>query len=376
MNNNPLKKLVTLQKEGKAVGIYSACSANKYVIEATLKRGKQDNSCVLIESTANQCDQNGGYTGMTPLDFKNFVLEIADKVGVELSDCNVTRFADGEVSVSINETVRGHIVFVIQSTSAPVNDNYMELLVMIDALKRASAKEINVIMPYYGYSRQDRKAAPRQPISAKLMADLLQAAGADRMMCLDLHAAQIQGFFDIPIDNFLALPILGKYFVKKNLSDVVVVSPDHGGTTRARKLAEILDSPIAIVDKRRPKPNSAEVMNLIGDVKDKNCVIIDDMVDTAGTLAIVVDKLMEQGAKSVYACCSHALLSGNACDKLDRTQLKELVITNSVRLPDEKKEKYPWIKQLSIATLLARGIMNIVDDKPVSDLFTYTKEEL
>ena len=302
--------------------------------------------------------------------------EIADKVGVELSDCNVTRFADGEVSVSINETVRGLIVFVIQSTSAPVNDNYMELLVMIDALKRASAKEINVIMPYYGYSRQDRKAAPRQPISAKLMADLLQAAGADRMMCLDLHAAQIQGFFDIPIDNFLALPILGKYFVKKNLSDVVVVSPDHGGTTRARKLAEILDSPIAIVDKRRPKPNSAEVMNLIGDVKDKNCVIIDDMVDTAGTLAIVVDKLMEQGAKSVYACCSHALLSGNACDKLDRTQLKELVITNSVRLPDEKKEKYPWIKQLSIATLLARGIMNIVDDKPVSDLFTYTKEEL
>ena len=302
--------------------------------------------------------------------------EIADKVGVELSDCNVTRFADGEVSVSINETVRGHIVFVIQSTSAPVNDNYMELLVMIDALKRASAKEINVIMPYYGYSRQDRKAAPRQPISAKLMADLLQAAGADRMMCLDLHAAQIQGFFDIPIDNFLALPILGKYFVKKNLSDVVVVSPDHGGTTRARKLAEILDSPIAIVDKRRPKPNSAEVMNLIGDVKDKNCVIIDEMVDTAGTLAIVVDKLMEQGAKSVYACCSHALLSGNACDKLDRTQLKELVITNSVRLPDEKKEKYSWIKQLSIATLLARGIMNIVDDKPVSDLFTYTKEEL
>ena len=302
--------------------------------------------------------------------------EIADKVGVELSDCNVTRFADGEVSVSINETVRGHIVFVIQSTSAPVNDNYMELLVMIDALKRASAKEINVIMPYYGYSRQDRKAAPRQPISAKLMADLLQAAGADRMMCLDLHAAQIQGFFDIPIDNFLALPILGKYFVKKNLSDVVVVSPDHGGTTRARKLAEILDSPIAIVDKKRPKPNSAELMNLSGDVKDKTCVIIDDMVDTAGTLAIVVDKLMEQGAKSVYACCSHALLSGNACDKLDRTQLKELVITNSVRLPDEKKEKYPWIKQLSIATLLARGIMNIVDDKPVSDLFTYTKEEL
>lgn len=299
--------------------------------------------------------------------------EIAEHLGVELSECEVTSFADGEVNISISETVRGYTVFVVQSTNNPVNENYMQLLVMIDALKRASAKEINVIMPYYGYSRQDRKAAPRQPISAKLMADLLQAAGADRMMCLDLHAAQIQGFFNIPIDNFLALPVLAEYFVEKNLEDVVVVSPDHGGTTRARKLAEVLDAPMAIVDKRRPKPNCAEVMNLIGDIVDKNCVIIDDMVDTAGTLAIVVNTLKARGARNVYACCSHAILSGNACEKLDATELKELIITNSVRLSDDKK-KYPWIKQLSIAKLLAAGILNIVDDKPVSDLFTYNKK--
>lgn len=299
--------------------------------------------------------------------------EIAEYLGIQVSECLVSKFADGEVNISIGETVRGCSVFVVQPTNNPVNENYMELLVMVDALKRASAKEINVIMPYYGYSRQDRKAAPRQPISAKLMADLLQVAGADRMMCLDLHAAQIQGFFDIPIDNFLALPILAEYFVEKNLEDVVVVSPDHGGTTRARKLAEVLDAPIAIVDKRRPKPNSAEVMNLIGDINGKNCVIIDDMVDTAGTLAIVVKVLKERGAKAVYACCSHGLLSGTACEKLDATPLEELIITNSVKLSEDKK-KYPWIKQLSIAKLLASGILNIVDDKPVSDLFSYNKK--
>lgn len=299
--------------------------------------------------------------------------EIAECVGVPLSELTIDKFADGEIGINIPETVRGHHVYVIQTTCTPVNENYMELLIMIDALKRASARTINVIMPYYGYSRQDRKAAPRQPISAKLMADLLQAAGADRMMCLDLHAAQIQGFFNIPIDNFLALPVLAEYFVEKNLEDVVVVSPDHGGTTRARKLAEVLDAPMAIVDKRRPKPNCAEVMNLIGDIVDKNCIIIDDMVDTAGTLAIVVNTLKARGARNVYACCSHAILSGNACEKLDATELKELVITNSVRLSDDKK-KYPWIKQLSIAKLLAAGILNIVDDKPVSDLFTYNKK--
>ena len=305
---------------------------------------------------------------------KELAEEIAEHLGIELSACSVSKFADGEVNISIEETVRGYSVFVVQPTNNPVNENYMELLVMLDALKRASAKEINVIMPYYGYSRQDRKAAPRQPISAKLMADLLQVAGADRMMCLDLHAAQIQGFFDIPIDNFLALPVLAEYFVEKNLEDIVVVSPDHGGTTRARKLAEVLDAPLAIVDKRRPKPNQAEVMNLIGDVEGKNCIIIDDMVDTAGTLSIVVKAIKARGAKTVYACCSHGLLSGPACERLDATPLEELVITNSVKLSEDKKEKSPWIKQLSIAGLLAAGILNIVDDKPVSDLFTYNKK--
>ena len=299
--------------------------------------------------------------------------EIAENLGLELSNCEVSRFADGEVNININETVRGYSVFVVQSTSTPVNDNYMELLVMIDALKRASAKEINVIMPYYGYSRQDRKEAPRQPISAKLVADLMQTAGASRVVCFDLHAAQIQGFFNIPIDNFMALPIFAEYFVKMNLEDIVVVSPDHGGTKRARKLAEVFDAPIAIADKRRPKPNSAEIMNLIGDVKDKNCIIIDDMVDTAGTLAAVVVALKEHGAKTIYACCSHGLLSGEACERLNKTPLEKLLVTNSIRQSKERLEKYPWIEVLSIAKLLSNGIMNIVDDKPVSDLFTYTK---
>ncbi len=302
---------------------------------------------------------------------KGLAQEISDYLGIALSDCSVEKFADGEVAITINETVRGHSVFVIQSTSAPVNDNYMELLIMIDALKRASAKEINIIMPYYGYSRQDRKAAPRQPISAKLMADLLQAAGADRIMCLDLHAAQIQGFFNIPIDNFLAFPIFAEYFINKNLEDIVVVSPDHGGTTRARKLAVVLEAPIAIVDKRRPKPNSAEIMNIIGDIKGKNCIIIDDMIDTAGTISIVISALKEKGAKEVYACCSHAILSGNAIEKISNTPIKELVITNSVELPESKKA--PYIVPLSIAELFGRGILNIINDQPVSDLFTYDR---
>lgn len=300
--------------------------------------------------------------------------EIADFMHIELSKCHVNKFSDGEVQVNIDETVRGHTVFVIQSTSNPVNDNYMELLIMIDALKRASAEHINIIMPYYGYSRQDRKAAPRQPISAKLIADLLQVAGADRIMCLDLHAAQIQGFFDIPIDNFLALPIFADYFVKKNLEDIVVVSPDHGGTTRAMKLATALNAPIAIVDKRRPKPNVAEITSIVGEVKDKTCVIIDDMIDTAGTLSLVVKVIKEKGAKAIYACATHAILSGDALEKLAATPLDELVVTNSIRLSPEQKAKYPFIKQLSISELIARGILNIIDDKPVSDLFVYNKD--
>lgn len=295
--------------------------------------------------------------------------EIAKYVGIPLSNCEIKRFADGEVQINIEESVRGHRVFVVQTTSSPVNENYMELLIMIDALKRASAESVTVIMPYYGYSRQDRKAAPRQPISAKLVANLLQTAGADRLVCFDLHAAQIQGFFDIPIDNFLALPLFGEYFVSKNLDDVVVVSPDHGGAVRARKLAEILQAPIAIIDKRRPRPNSAEVMNIVGEIEGKNCIIIDDMVDTAGTLAIVIKTLKERGAKEVYACCTHALLSGNAIEKISDTPIKELVITNTIQLAEEKNR--PFIKQLSVAHLLAAGILAIAGDQPISDLFVY-----
>lgn len=305
---------------------------------------------------------------------KELAEEIAKYMHLELSKCQVNTFSDGEVQINIEETVRGHEVFVVQSTNNPVNHNYMELLIMIDALKRASAEQINIIMPYYGYSRQDRKAAPRQPISAKLMADLLQTAGADRIMCLDLHAAQIQGFFNIPIDNFLALPIFADYFVKKNLDDIVVVSPDHGGTTRARKLAMALDAPIAIMDKRRPRPNCAEILNIIGEVKGKNCIIIDDMIDTAGTLSVSVKALRQAGSKSIYACATHGILSGSAMERLAESQLDELVITNSIALSPEKKQ-YSFVHQLSIAELLARGILNIIDDKPVSDLFQYVRDD-
>lgn len=296
--------------------------------------------------------------------------EIADYVGVKLSACQVTRFADGEVQINIDETVRGHSVFIIQSTNKPVNENYMELFIMIDALKRASAKSINVVMPYYGYSRQDRKASARQPISAKLMADLLQTAGANRVICMDLHADQIQGFFDIPIDNFRALPIFAEYFVNKNLKDVVVISPDHGGTTRARRLADAIDAPIAIIDKRRPKPNVAQVMNLIGEVEGKNCVIIDDIVDTAGTLVAAVNVLKQKGAKSVYCCCTHPILSDPAIDRISGSALSEFVTTNTIALDDEMKEK-GRIVQLSVAKTIGQGILNIVDDKAVSDLFNY-----
>ena len=296
--------------------------------------------------------------------------EIADYVGVELSCCEVKRFADGEVQINIDESVRGHHIFVIQSTNKPVNENYMELFIMIDALKRASAKSINVIMPYYGYSRQDRKAAARQPISAKLMADLLQVAGADRVLCMDLHADQIQGFFNIPIDNFRALPILAEYFDNKGLEDIVVVSPDHGGTTRARRLAEALNAPIAIIDKRRPRPNVAQVMNLIGEVAGKNAIIIDDMVDTAGTLVAAVNVLKEKGAKEVYCCCTHPILSDPALERISNSALKEFVTTNTIVLSEDIKNNDKFV-QLTIAKVFGQGILNIIDDKAVSDLFDY-----
>lgn len=293
--------------------------------------------------------------------------EIADFMGISLAECSISRFSDGEVNINIAETVRGHNVFVVQSTSAPVNENYMELLIMIDALKRASAKTINVIMPYYGYSRQDRKALSRQPISAKLVADLLTKAGATRVVSMDLHAAQIQGFFDIPIDNFEATPILAKYFKDLKLKDVVVVSPDHGGTTRARKFALHFDAPIAIIDKRRPRPNVAEVMNIIGDVDGKNCILVDDIVDTAGTVSIAAEALKKAGAKDIYLAATHPILSGEAVKRIENSPITSFVTTNSIRLPEEKQSEK--IIQISIAKIIAQGIMNIIDDKPISVLW-------
>jgi ribose-phosphate pyrophosphokinase len=299
---------------------------------------------------------------------RDLAQEIADYIGIPLSACEVTRFADGEININISETVRGHKVFVIQSTNMPVNENLMELLIMIDALKRASAREINIVMPYYGYSRQDRKAKARQPISAKLVADLIQVAGATRVICLDLHAAQIQGFFDIPIDNFRALPIIAEYFQKKNLKNVVVVSPDHGGVTRARALADVIQAPIAIIDKMRPEPNVAEVMNIIGSVKNKNCIIIDDMIDTAGSIQAAAKALQDAGAKDIYACCTHPLLSGKAIERIIDSPIIEVVCTNTVPLTEEKRN--PKIVQLSIANLLGQGLINIIDDQGVSTLFS------
>lgn len=294
--------------------------------------------------------------------------EISDALGVPLADCEVKRFADGEVNININETVRGHHVFVVQPTNNPVNENLMELLVMIDALKRASARTINVIVPYYGYSRQDRKAAPRQAISAKLVANLIQVAGASRILIMDLHAAQIQGFFDIPVDHFEALPIFADYFAKKNLDDVVVVSPDHGGVTRARNLARALDNkPIAIIDKRRPEPNKAEVMNIIGDIKGKTCIMIDDMIDTAGSICAGAQALKDSGAKEVYACATHPLFSGPAIERLTNSVIKEVVVTNTIALTEEKKA--PKIIQLSVGQLFGEGIMRIIDDRTLSELF-------
>ena len=265
---------------------------------------------------------------------KPLAKKIADAVGVPLGKTSVDRFSDGEIRINIEESIRGDEIFIIQSTSAPVNDNLMELLIMIDALRRASASTINVVMPYYGYARQDRKARSREPITAKLVADMLEKAGADRVIVLDLHAAQIQGFFDIPVDHLMGAPLLADYFLKNGLEkDAVVVSPDHGGVTRARKLAEFLKAPIAIIDKRRPKANVAEIMNIIGSVDGKRCIIIDDMIDTAGTITLASQALMDAGAKEVYACATHPVLSGPAIERLDKSPIKKIIVTDSIQLP-------------------------------------------
>src|SRR5690625_2563846 len=292
---------------------------------------------------------------------------IAHHIGTELGKCTVSTFSDGEIQINIEESVRGAEVYVIQSMSAPVNLHMMELLIMIDALKRASAHSINIVMPYYGYARQDRKARSREPITSKLVANLLETAGADRILTLDLHAPQIQGFFDVPIDHLVGVPLLSDYFAEKNLEDVVVVSPDHGGVIRARKMADRIKAPIGIIDKRRPKPNVAEVMNIIGDIKGKTAIIIDDIIDTAGTMKLAADALIENGAKEVYACCTHPVLSGPAIERIKKSKLKELVVTNTIVLPEEKQ--IDKITQLSVASLIGEAIIRIHQDKSVSVLF-------
>ena len=296
---------------------------------------------------------------------------IADAMGVSLGDCTVKQFADGEVSVNFNESVRGCDVFLIQSTCCPVNDNFMELLVMIDACRRASANRVTAVMPYFGYARQDRKARPRDPISAKLCANMLEAAGADRVLTMDLHANQIQGFFDLPVDNLLGTKILSQYFFDKlgtNNEDYVVVSPDLGSVTRARKFTDKLDLPMAIVDKRRPKPNVSEVMNIIGDIKDKNVILVDDMVDTAGTLCNGAKALVERGgAKSVIACATHGVLSGPAIERLQNSVIDKLVLLDTI--PVEGEKAIDKIEVLTVADLFAEAIHRIYDENAISDLF-------
>lgn len=293
--------------------------------------------------------------------------EICDYIGIDLGKSEVKTFSDGEITLSLNESVRGADIFIIQPTSSPVNDNLMELLIMIDAARRASARRITAVLPYYGYARQDRKVKAREPITAKLVANLVVQAGARRVLGMDLHASQIQGFFDVPFDHLLAAPILADYFKNMDLENTIVVSPDMGGVTRARGLAERLGIPLAIVDKRRPMPNVCEIMNLIGEVKDKNVIMIDDIIDTAGTIVGAAEALKERGAKDMYICCTHPVLSGPAIERIQNSCIKEMITTNTIKLPPEKK--IDKIKVLSVAPLIGEAIMRIHEDLSVSKLF-------
>ncbi|MEG1804955.1 MAG: ribose-phosphate pyrophosphokinase [Clostridia bacterium] len=299
---------------------------------------------------------------------------ISKHLFMDLGGLEATKFSDGEVSIFVKETVRGRDVFIIQSTSTPANDNLMELLIIIDAMKRASAGRITAVIPYFGYARQDRKARPRDPITAKLVADLLQSAGADRVLTMDLHAPQIQGFFDIPLDHLFGAPILTQHFKKKfaditqdESDELVVVSPDVGSVSRARAIAQRLNARLAIVDKRRPKANAIEIMNVIGDIKDKTCLMVDDMIDTAGTICQGAEALMNGGAKEVYACCTHAVLSGPAVERLKASPIKELVLLDTIAIPKEKMiDKFTVI---SVAPTFAEAIRRIYEDKPISKLY-------
>ncbi len=296
--------------------------------------------------------------------------EIAERIGLPVGKATVGVFSDGEICVNIGEVVRGSDVFVIQSTCFPVNENLMELLIMIDALKRASAGRITAVIPYFGYARQDRKAKARDPISAKLVANLITTAGADRVLTMDLHAPQLQGFFDIPLDHLMGVPILSRHFKEKfeDRSDMVAVSPDIGSVGRARKFAERLDIPIAIIDKRRPKANVSEIMNIIGDVTDKKCILVDDLIDTAGTICNATEALLDMGAKEVYACCTHAVLSGPSIEKILKSSMKKLVTLNTVPLRDDKM--MDKITIISVASIFAEAIERIYGDISISTLFT------
>ena len=293
--------------------------------------------------------------------------EIASIMGKPLGKATVTKFSDGEISVNLWESVRGIDVYIVQTTCNPVNDNLMELLIMIDAMKRASAGRINAVIPYYGYARQDRKAKARDPITAKLVADLIVAAGADRVVTMDLHANQIQGYFNIPVDHLVGMPILARYFKEKALEDVVIVSPDHGSVTRARNMAEYLNCPIAIVDKRRPEPNKSEIMNIIGNIEGKNCIIIDDMIDTAGTITNAANAIKDLGATAVYACATHPVLSGPAVERIEKSAIEELALLNTTPIPEEKK--IDKMKFLSVAPIFAEAMTRVFTNGSISKLF-------
>ncbi|HFH9838275.1 TPA: ribose-phosphate diphosphokinase [Streptococcus suis] len=302
---------------------------------------------------------------------KQLAEKVAKKIGIPLGKSSVRQFSDGEIQVNIEESIRGSHVFILQSTSSPVNDNLMEILIMVDALKRASAESINVVVPYYGYARQDRKARAREPITSKLVANMLETSGVNRLLTIDLHAAQIQGFFDIPVDHLMGAPLIADYFERRGMTGegYVVVSPDHGGVTRARKLAQFLKTPIAIIDKRRSvdKMNTSEVMNIIGNIEGKTCILIDDMIDTAGTICHAADALAEAGATAVYASCTHPVLSGPAMDNITKSAIEKLVVLDTIEIPEDRL--IDKIEHISTADLLADAIIRIHEKRPLSPLF-------
>ncbi len=309
----------------------------------------------------------GGIKVFTGNSNRDLVKKICQELDVNMGACEVTHFSDGEINVNISETVRGCDVFIIQPTNSPVNDNLMELLILIDAVKRASAGRINAVIPYYGYARQDRKTKAREPITAKLVANLITTAGADRVVTMDLHAGQIQGYFDIPVDHLSSIPLLAGYFKNKISEDTVIVSPDLGGVSRARAFANILDLPIAIIEKRRPKANVSEVMNVIGEIEGKDVILVDDIIDTAGTIVKAASVLKTFGAKKVYGCATHGVLSGPALDRIHNSELEKFVITDTIPLSD--MAKIDKIEVVSVAPLFAEALRRINGNQSVSIIF-------